>query len=71
MRLQKKPLAKAHALFYKGLKAVGGNESKINVVYGIIQISFFVGGAMAAKFTLEGEGFAGEGWNINTEVISA
>ena len=33
MTPEKKPLAKAHALFYKGLKAVGGNESKINVVY--------------------------------------
>ena len=26
-----KPLAKAHALFYKGLKSVDGNDSKINV----------------------------------------
>ena len=55
MSPQKKPLAKAHLLFYKGLKAVGGNESKINVVYRTIQISFFVCGAMAAKFTPEGE----------------
>ena len=31
---QRKPLAKAHALFYKGLEEVDGNESKINVVYG-------------------------------------
>ena len=30
---------------------MGGDESKINVVYGKLQISFFVGGAMAAKFT--------------------
>ena len=33
---------------------------KINVVYGKVQIGFFVEGAMAAKFTPE-EGLAGEG----------
>ena len=60
MSPKRKPLVKAHALFYKGLKAVGGSESKINVVHGNIQISFFVGGAMAAKYTSEGEGLAGE-----------
>ena len=42
---------------------MGGNESKINVVYGKIQ--------MAAKFTPEGEGLAEGGWNIKPEVISA
>ena len=51
MSQMRKPLAKAHALFYEVLKEVGGDESKIHVVYGIIQISFFVGGAMAAKYT--------------------
>ena len=50
---------------------MGGNESKINVVYGKFQISFFVGEAMAAKFTPEGEGLARESWNIKHEVISA
>ena len=64
------PLAKAHALFYKGLKEVGGDESKIHVVCSKIQISFFVGGAMAAKCTPEGEGLAGEGWHIKPEVIA-
>ena len=29
----RKPLAKAHALFYKGLKKVKGDESQIQVVY--------------------------------------
>ena len=70
MSPHKTPLAKAHALFYKGLKAVGGYRSMINVVYGKIQMSFFVDGAMAAKFTPEGEGLAGEGWNIKPVVIS-
>ena len=50
---------------------MGGNESKINVVYGKIQMSFFVGGAMDAQFTPEGEGLAGKGWTIKLEVISA
>ena len=55
-------------LFYKGLKEVGGEESKIHVVHGKIQISFFLGGAMAAKYTPEGEGLAGEGWNFKPDV---
>ena len=67
---KRKPLAKAHALFDKGLKEVRGNESRINVVYGKIQKSFCVGSAMAAKHTPEGEGLAGEGWNIKPDVIA-
>ena len=58
----------AHALFYKGLKEVGGNETKINVVYGKIQICFFEGNAMAAKYSPEGEGLAGEGWSLKFDV---
>ena len=30
MSFEKKPLEKAHALFHSGLKAMGGNESKIS-----------------------------------------
>ena len=67
---KKKPLAKAHALFYEDLKAVIGDESKINVENGEIQISFFVGSAPAAKYTPEREGLAGEGWNVKFSVIS-
>ena len=67
---KRKPLAKAHALFYKGLKEVTGDESKIHVVYGKIQISFFVENAMAAKYTPEGEGLAGVGWTIMPDVIA-
>ena len=64
-------MAKAHALFYKGLKEVVGDESKIYVVYSKIEISFFVGGVMAAKCIPEGRGLAGEGWNIKPDVIAA
>ena len=71
MSPERKPLAKAHALFDKGLKAVGGNESKINVGSGKIQKSFFVGSATAAKYAPEGEGLAGEGWSIKFDVIEA
>ena len=67
---KRKPLAKAHALFCKGLKEMKGDESKIHVVYGKIQMSFFVGSAMAAKYTPEGEGLAGEGWAIKPDVSS-
>ena len=39
---KRKSLAKARALFYKRLEEVKGNKSTIHVVYGKIQISFFV-----------------------------
>ena len=39
---KRKQLAKANALFHKFLKEVKGDESKIHVVYGKLQISFFV-----------------------------
>ena len=68
---REEPLAKAHALFHKGFKEVGVNDSKINVVYGRNQRSFFVGSAIAAQFTPEGEGLAGEGWNLKPDVIAA
>ena len=50
---------------------MGGNESKTDVENGKIQNSFFVGSAMAAKYTPEGNGLAGEGWNITPDVIAA
>ena len=68
---QKKPLTKAYALFFKELKEVEGDESKIIVVYGKLQISFRVGGDVAAKYTREGEGLTEEGWVINFPVVSA
>ena len=46
-----------------------GDKSKIHVVCGKIQISFFVGSAIAAKYSPEGEGLAGERWDIKSEVI--
>ena len=67
---QKKPLTKAHALFYKELKAVKADESKISVIYGKLQISFLVGRSLAAT-TLEGEGFADQGWTMNHDIIGA
>ena len=70
MSPQKKSLAKAHALFLKGRSAARGDESKINVVYRKLQISFFIGRALAAKFTAEGEGLADQGCTINHDVIS-
>ena len=48
---RKKPLTKAHALFYKELKATKADESKINVTFGKLQISFLVRRSLAAKFT--------------------
>ena len=46
-----------------------GGKSKIHVVYGKNQISFFIGRGMA-KYTLEGEGLAGEGLTIQPDVIA-
>ena len=56
-------------MFYKGLKEVGGNESKINVVHGKNQISFFVGSAMAAQYTPEGDGLAGASGIFNLMLL--
>ena len=71
MTPKRKPLAKARALFCKGLKEVGRDESKIHVVNGKTQTSFFVEGAMAAKYTPERDGLAGESWIIKPEVFTA
>ena len=51
---KRKPLAKAHALFYKGLEEMKGDKSKIHVVYGKTQSNFFVESAIAAKYAREG-----------------
>ena len=45
------------------LKKTPRDESQIHTVYGKY-FSFFVGGGMAAKKNLEGNGFAAEGWNF-------
>ena len=50
---------------------MGGDEYEIHVVYGKTQISFFVGGATAAKYTPEGDGLAGERWNVKPQVIAS
>ena len=55
----------AHALISKGLE-----EMKGHVVHDKIQSSFFVGSATAARYILAGEGLAGEGWDIKSEVIA-
>ena len=45
---QRRPLAKAQAMFFKGLKEVGGDESKVRAFQRKLQISFFVGSDIAA-----------------------
>ena len=47
------------------------DESKVDSVYGNLQICFFVGKVVAAKYFREGEGLAEEGWVINSTVGSA
>ena len=34
------------------------------------KLSFFIGSAMAATYTCEGQGLAGEGWSIKPEVLA-
>ena len=68
---QKKPLAKAHALFYKVRSAARKDESQINVICGKLQISFLIGRGLAAQFTPEGEGLANQGWKINHDIFGA
>ena len=63
-------MEKPQAMFFKGLKEVGGDESKVRAFDGKLQISFFVGKEFAAKFTRKGEGHANKGWVIDKHVVS-
>ena len=63
MSPKRKPLAKAHDLFYKGLKEVGGNGSKIHVVCWKCR--------QLQNTPPEGEGLVGGGWNIKYDVFAA
>ena len=56
-------------MFFKALSAVKEDEKKINVVYGKLQISFFVHESLVAKYTPEGKGLANEGWDLRMEEI--
>ena len=73
---QKKPVGRAPAVFFKGLKAAQGDETKIKTVHENLQMSFFaeVGPQgqrqLPAKYTREHKGHAHEGWQINLEVVS-
>ena len=63
---QQKPLKTAHAMFFEALAAVKGDEKRINVVHGKLQISFFVKKkSLVAKYTPEGEGLADEGCSFD------
>ena len=69
---QRKSLTKAHALFFKGLKEMKGEESKVKTIYGkTSNFFFYVGKEVAATYTREGEGHAEEGWIITLQVVSA
>ena len=48
---RRRPLAKAQAMFVKGPKEVGGDESKVRALDGKLQKSFFVGGGSCCKNT--------------------
>ena len=67
---QRRLLTEAQAaMFFKGLKEAGEDESKVRSFYGKLQISFFVGG-LAAKCTRDSEGHADEGWFFDKDVVS-
>ena len=73
---QKKPLARAQAMFCKGLKGAEGDETKVKAFCGSLQVSFLaeVGPQgqkqLAATDTREKEGHANEGWQIDEDVVS-
>ena len=66
---QQKNLKRAHAMFFKALTTAKGHEKRINVVYGKLQISFFVNKGIVAKYTPEREGLANEGWDLRLEEV--
>ena len=45
------------------------DESKINVIYGKLNISFLIVRGLAAKFTPEDEGLADQGWTANHDIM--
>ena len=47
-----------------------GMRLRSELFHGKLQISFLVGGGVAAEYTREGEGHADEGWCIDKEVVS-
>ena len=56
-------------MFFKALTAVKGNDKKVNVVYGKLQVSFFVDKHLVAEKTPEGEGLASEGWDLRMSEV--
>ena len=64
---QRTLLAKAQAMFYKGLKEMGGDESKVRAILGKLQVAE---GELADKCTREGKSHADEGWFIDKHVVS-
>ena len=67
--LQKRLLTKAASLFVKGLKEMG-DESKERTFNGKLQIFFFVGRDVAAKYTPKQRSRGEEGWVIDMKVVS-
>ena len=63
---QSRPFTKAAALFFKGLKEMGGDDSKVRAFCVKLHTSFSVGGDVPH----EGEGHAEEGWVIDMHVVS-
>ena len=58
-------------MFFKAFKDAQGDESKINIIHGALQISFFAEVCpLGIKHTREGEGHANEDWHINPEVVT-
>ena len=67
---QRKPLAEAHALFFKGLKEMKGDESKVRTF--METLNFLLRGERnRSQIYREGQGRAEEGWIVNLPVVSA
>ena len=62
---QRRPLTKAQALLYKGLKEMGGDESKVRDFYGNFRRSSFWEEILLAKYARQDEG-----WVIDMHVVS-
>ena len=68
---QRTPLTEAQAMFFKRLQEVGGDETEVRACYVKLQISFLVGGDLAAKERhTRGRKYSDEGCLSDEDIVS-
>ena len=72
---QRKPMAKAQAMFFKAFDRAKGDVGRLDASWGAIQLTMYAtlgeqkGSDMATKLVLDGEGRANEGWTVRPGIF--